>query len=159
MRLADAGRAEENDVLLALQEPELVERVDLLPLDRGLEAEVEVLQPLDGRETARTHSRGEPPTVAQRDLGGQQPFDGFGRSGSAAVNACEHLVEGFQGSRHLQIGQLSRDVRAPRPGLHGSASVIPAYSDSGRRSTSTTWGAEGVAACVVQDSERGTTGR
>ena len=42
MRLTDTWRAEEDDVLLALQEAELVERVDLLALDGGLEAEVEV---------------------------------------------------------------------------------------------------------------------
>ena len=63
VRLADAGRAEEDDVLLPLQEPEFVKRVDLLPLDRGLEAEVEVLQRLDGRKTARSHGRGEAPAV------------------------------------------------------------------------------------------------
>ena len=39
MRLADARRAEEDHVLLTLQEAELVERVDLLALDRGLESE------------------------------------------------------------------------------------------------------------------------
>ena len=39
MRLADARRAEEDHVLLTLQEVELVERVDLLALDRGLESE------------------------------------------------------------------------------------------------------------------------
>ena len=50
MCLADAGRAKEDDVLLALQEAELVKRVDLLPLDRGLEAEVEVRERLDRRE-------------------------------------------------------------------------------------------------------------
>jgi hypothetical protein len=42
VRLPDPGRAEEDDVLLALDEAELVEAVDLLPLDGGLEAEVEV---------------------------------------------------------------------------------------------------------------------
>ena len=73
-----------------------MKRVDLLPLDRGLEAEVEVLQRLDGRKTARSHGRGEAPAVAQRDLGGQQQLDGLGRGGSAAVHACEHLVEGLR---------------------------------------------------------------
>ena len=113
VRLADAGRAEEDHVLLPFQEPELVERVDLLPLDRGLEAEVEVRERLDRRKTARSHGGCEAPAVAQRDLGGQEPLDGLRRSGSAAVHACEHLVEGFQGPGHLQIGQLGRDARAP----------------------------------------------
>lgn len=49
MRLADARRAEEDDIFLTLQEPELVERVDLFALDRGLEREVEVLEGLDSR--------------------------------------------------------------------------------------------------------------
>ena len=49
MRLADARRAEEDHVLLTLQEAELVETVDLLALDRGLEAEVEVVEGLDAR--------------------------------------------------------------------------------------------------------------
>ena len=159
MRLADAGRAEEDDVLLPLQEPEFVERVDLLALDRGLEAEVEVRERLDRRKTARPHGRSQAPAVAQRDLGGQEPLDGLGRGGSPAVNACEHLVEGFQGSRYLQIGQLGRDACAPGPGLHESSPVIPAYSDSGRRSTSTTWAAEGPRLCVVRGPCCGTTGR
>ena len=38
--IADAGRAEEDDVLPALHEAELVQRLDLLSLDGGLEAEV-----------------------------------------------------------------------------------------------------------------------
>ena len=72
VRLADAGRAEEDDVLLPLQEPEFVERVHLLPLDRGLEAEVEVRERLDRRKPARPHGRGQASAVAQRDLGGQE---------------------------------------------------------------------------------------
>ena len=159
MCLADAGRAEEHDVLLALQEAELVKRVDLLPLDRGLEAEVEVRERLDRRKTARSHGGGEAPAVAQRDLGGQEPLDGFCRGGSAAVHAGKHLVEGFQGAGHLQIGELGRDARAPGPGLHEISPVIPAYSDSGRRSTSTTWSAEGTRVCVVWSSGNGVTGR
>ena len=37
-----------------------------------------------------------------------------------------------------------------------SLPVIPAYSDSGRRSTAPTWGVEGDSVCVVQDSGLGT---
>ena len=53
----------------------------------------------------------------------QPPLDGLGRGGSAAVHAGEHLVEGFQGTRHLEIGQLGRRTRTaagvqpPRPGV------------------------------------------
>ena len=77
MRLADARRAEEDHVLLTLQEAELVERVDLLALDRGLEAEVEVVEGLDGREPARAHRSLKAAVVAQRDLGTEELLDGF----------------------------------------------------------------------------------
>ena len=49
MRLPDTGRTEKDDVFLSLEEAELVERIDLLALDRGLEAEIEVLQRFDAR--------------------------------------------------------------------------------------------------------------
>ena len=77
MRLADARRAEEDDVLLTLQEAELVERVDLLALDRGLEAEVEVVEGLDGREPARAHGSLKAPIIAQHDLSTEELLDGF----------------------------------------------------------------------------------
>ena len=75
--LADARRAEEDDVLITGQEAELVERVDLLVLDRGLEAEVEVVEGLDGREPARAHGSLKAPMIAQHDLSTEELLDGF----------------------------------------------------------------------------------
>ena len=77
MGLTDTGWAEEDHVLLVLQEAELVQGVDLLALDGGLEAEVEVGEQLDGREPRRTHRGLESSVVAQRDLSPEQLFDGF----------------------------------------------------------------------------------
>ena len=48
--LAGAGRAEQDDVLPAVQEVELAEVLDHLLLDRALEGEVELLERLSGRE-------------------------------------------------------------------------------------------------------------
>ena len=83
MRLADARRAEEDHVLLTLQEAELVERVDLLALDRGLEAEVEVVERLHGQATsgpttgALTHGKpaGASPSILSTlaSVGAEQP--------------------------------------------------------------------------------------
>jgi hypothetical protein len=39
--LADAGRPQEDDVLTALDEAELMQALDLLALDRGLEGKIE----------------------------------------------------------------------------------------------------------------------
>ena len=53
MRFAGAGRAEQHDVLLGVQEVELAEVLDHLAADRALEAEVELLERLALREARR----------------------------------------------------------------------------------------------------------
>src|SRR5215216_1569773 len=50
VRLAGAGRAQEDDVLARVQEVELAEVLDDLALDRALEGEVELLERLAGGE-------------------------------------------------------------------------------------------------------------
>src|SRR5579872_7381547 len=50
MRLAGAGRAEQQDVVAAVEEVELAEVLDHRLLDRALKAEVELLQGLARRE-------------------------------------------------------------------------------------------------------------
>jgi hypothetical protein len=50
MGLSDPRRAQEDHVLLALDEAELVQALDLLALDRGLEGEVKLLESLDRRQ-------------------------------------------------------------------------------------------------------------
>jgi hypothetical protein len=50
VRLAGAGRAEQDDVLFAVQEVELAEMLDQRLLDRVLEGEVELLERLSGGE-------------------------------------------------------------------------------------------------------------
>jgi hypothetical protein len=50
MGLADAGRAEQHDVLVAVHEVELAEMLDDGLPDRALEAEVELLERGSGRE-------------------------------------------------------------------------------------------------------------
>jgi hypothetical protein len=51
--LAGPGWAEQDDVLLGVQEVELAEVLDHLPLDRALEGEVELLERLALREARR----------------------------------------------------------------------------------------------------------
>ena len=160
MRLADAGRAEEDDVLPALHEAEFVERVDLFALDRRLEGEVEVRQGLHARQPAGAHGRLEAATVAQRDLGGQEPLDGLGRGRAAALDPGEHAVQRLERAGHLQVGELGRDPLPARRPPHRTPPATRAYSASGRRSTSTSGGDAAVSACRRPGSVgRGTTGR
>lgn len=64
MRLADTRRAQQDDVLLALEEAELVQALDLLTLDRRLKGEVEILERLDRREARRAHRSHQSTVVA-----------------------------------------------------------------------------------------------
>ena len=109
VRLSHAGRAEEDDVLLALQKAQFVERVDLLALDRGLEGEVEAPERLHVWQAAGAHGGLEATAVAKRDLSGQELLDRLGRSRLPPVDPGQHAVERLQGAGHLQVGELGRD--------------------------------------------------
>src|SRR5690606_13609917 len=77
--LPDARWSEEDHVLPALDEAELVQALDLLAANRGLEGEVELIQRLDRRQPRRAHRGLQPSVVTQGDLSGEEPFDRFGR--------------------------------------------------------------------------------
>src|SRR5690606_15752082 len=84
MCFPDARRSEQDHVLPALDEAELVQALDLLAADRGLEGEVELLQGLYRRQPRRAHRGLEPAVVTQGDLGGEEPFDRLGRGERSA---------------------------------------------------------------------------
>ncbi len=118
--LADAGWAEEDDVFLALDEAELVEALNLLMLDRGLEAEVEVGERLHGGQARGAHGGLQTPIVSERDLGTEQILDGFAGGELAAIDAGEDRIEGLKGARHLEVSEHGADPVAARGfgGLH-----------------------------------------
>ena len=87
MRFPDPGRAEQDHVLLSVQEAELVQALDLLALDAGLEGEVELIERLHSRQPRGAHGGLETAVVAQHDLGVQQLLDGLGRRDRAAVGS------------------------------------------------------------------------
>ena len=105
VRLAHAGRAEKHHVLLALDEAELVQALDLLALDRGLEGEVEVAERLDRRQPRGAHRGLQPAVVAQGDLA---PSSGSIASAAASGRRrCSRriVIERFQRAGHLEIGE------------------------------------------------------
>lgn len=109
--------------------------VDLLALDGGLEAEVEVGQGLHGREPRGAHGGLEPAVVARVDLGGEELLDRLGGGDAAAVDAGEDGVGGFEGAGELEVGELGPDpVAAARPlgGRHETPAARRSYSASGR---------------------------
>src|SRR5690606_33872484 len=72
--LPDARRSEEDHVLPALDEAELVQALDLLAAGRGLEGEVELIQRLDRRQPRRAHRGLQPTVVACRRTSETDPF-------------------------------------------------------------------------------------
>jgi len=122
MGFTDAGWPEEDDVLVALDEAELVEAVDLFALDRGLEGEVELLDGLDRRQPGLAHCRLYPAVVAKRDLRPEQPFERLAGGDTAPIDFGEDVIDGFQGAGKLQVGQHLADVVASH-GAHRTASA------------------------------------
>src|SRR6185436_20141459 len=66
--LADAWWPEEDDILAALDEAELVQAFDLLPSQRGLKGEIEVPELFDHRQPAGSHRGLQPPVIPQLNL-------------------------------------------------------------------------------------------
>ena len=75
---------------------ELVQTLDLLALDRGLEGEVEGLQGLDRWQAGGAHRGLQPPVVAQGDLRREQPVNGIRGCHTAAVDVAEDAIDGFE---------------------------------------------------------------
>src|SRR5690348_6827504 len=65
VRLADAGRPEEDDILAPLDEAKLVEAFHLLAAQRGLKGEVEVVELLDHGQPTRAHRGLQPSVISQ----------------------------------------------------------------------------------------------
>jgi hypothetical protein len=68
MGLSHTRGPEEDHILPPLDEREGVEALELIALDRGLEAEIEVAQRLHCREPGRAHGGLEPALIAERGL-------------------------------------------------------------------------------------------
>src|SRR5690349_10856478 len=109
MRLADAGRAEENDVLGALDEGKPGELVDLLARDTGGEAEVKAVKRLDRREASDPgeHLAGADPACIT--LGAQDRFEKVSKGGRLGGGAlCDRGIEignGVEPQFASQLGQ------------------------------------------------------
>ena len=82
VRFAGAGRAEDMDDLVAVDELELGEGQDTVAVERGLEGEVEAGQRLDGGEPGHHQRRLDAPALAHGQLLGEQGIDGVQRETS-----------------------------------------------------------------------------
>jgi hypothetical protein len=106
MRFADARRRQEDDILVALDEAELVQAIHLLAAHGRLEGEIKVVELLDDGQSAGPHRGLQPSVVAQLNLRGEL-LNSFGRGQRATVDALENCVERFEPTGHPQIGEHS----------------------------------------------------
>ena len=81
MRLADARRPEEDDILAVLDKVTAAEGLDLLLVERGLVAEVEGLQALDEGEARQVRPHGDVLGRLGGDLLGEQRVEELGVGG------------------------------------------------------------------------------
>src|SRR5690606_41251332 len=73
--LSDPGRAQEDHVLLAFDQAQLVAALDRLTTEAGLKREVEAFERLYGRHAAEAHGRLQAAGGPELDLGSEQALD------------------------------------------------------------------------------------
>ena len=110
MGLAGAGRAEQHDIVLGVEEVELGEVLDDLALDGALEGEVELLERL-----ARGQARGLDAALAAvalpgGDLGREQDLGEALIAPLLFAGAVGELRQGAGGGRRLQRAEQVREL-------------------------------------------------
>ena len=96
--------------LIAADELELRESQNPVPVEGGLEREVESGERLDGRELGHPERHLHPPVLAQSQFLGEQGIDHLQGAGLAALELTHGLVKDLQCSRHLQANQGSANA-------------------------------------------------
>ncbi len=110
MRLADAGGPEEDDILLALEELEGVQALELIALHGRLKGEVEVVEGPHGRQARTPHRRLEATLIAERDMATEEGLHGGARRELPRINAAQNLIDRFEGAGHLAVGELGPEA-------------------------------------------------
>ena len=113
VRLAGAGRPEQDHVLAGVQEVQLAEMLDDGLLDAALEGEVELLQRLAGREAGGLDAALAAVAVAGGDLGGEQRL---GEALIAPLLLAGAVGQHRQRARRGRRLQRSEQVRQLRGG-------------------------------------------
>ena len=134
VRLPDARRSKQHHILLALDEAERVETLDLLAFDAGLKAEVEIGERLHDRQTCGAHRGLQPASIPELDVCAEELFDRIGGAHLPGITTAQNVVEGFERARHFEIRELRTKALAERlPGgfaatSQGAHSSPPAAS-------------------------------
>ena len=107
---AGSRRPDQMQGLGAVDELQLGERHDAVPVERGLEREVEAGEGLDGGEPRHDEGHLHAPVLAQGELLGKQRVDSFEGVHFAALDPAHRGVEDFDGAWHFQANQAPLDA-------------------------------------------------
>ncbi len=88
---------------------QLGQRVDAVPIQRGLEGEVIAGERLDRRQPAHAQRRLDAAVLAKGQLLAQQDVDRFQGADLSMLQAAHDLVQRLQGAGHLQADQVAAD--------------------------------------------------
>ena len=141
MALSGARWPEEVDDLGSLDEVELRQCHDAIPVERRLEGEVEALEGFGRCQPGGGQRHAHAAILAAVELFRQKPVDGFDRTDLALFQALHHVVQHLHRARHLQPQKAGADVvhepahdAAPRKAAaDGAVEVEWSASDADRR--------------------------
>jgi IS5 family transposase len=108
--LSGARRPEEVQDFGPADEVELCQRRDPLPVERGLEAEVEAFERLHRQQLRRALRNVDPPGFPCRVFLAQQAVDRFDGDDLTPLELLQGVLESFEGARHLQAHQRAADA-------------------------------------------------
>ncbi len=128
MALAGAGRADEVDHLVTVDEVQAGQGHDAVAVERWLERAVEAGQGLDSGQPGHLQGRLDPTPLAHGDLLGEQGVDRLDGADLAALELLDDAFERLQGAGHAQADKvvpdpLDRIVRLG-PGHHAVAASV-----------------------------------
>ena len=108
--LSGSGRSEEVDGFASPDEVELGQRGDSLPVEGGLECEVEAFDRLDGEELRGSQRDVYSSCFAQGAILAEEGVDGFDGCGLALLEAPQRGSERFERPGHFQSDQGGADA-------------------------------------------------
>ena len=105
-RLADAGRSDQKQIGLLLDEAERRQLLDHLAVERGLGVVVDLGERLGGREAGEAQPAFEPAPLGRLDLDREQPLEEASVGGLLALGLLERRREPLGGRAQAQVGEV-----------------------------------------------------
>jgi hypothetical protein len=124
--VVSAGRADEQEIRLLVDEAQRGELVDEPPVERGLGAEVELLEGLGRGEPGEPQAAGEAALLGRGDLDVEQVVQQLGVAGLVALGRLERGGEMLGRGGELEVGQVAAQLLVAGVLVHRATFAIRA---------------------------------